>query len=342
MGDERDASSILRMAGLATPMALRVAVTLGLPDRLLGDGASVADLAAELGLAEVALGLLLGHLATLDIVEPTATGYRTSEYGAQLRAEAGNGLTDLLDLNAAGGRAELAFVELAHSVTTGDAAYPRRYGQDFWADLAEQPRLRESFDRQMNHRIRGQLPQIVAGFDWSRFATIVDVGGGAGSILAAILAAHPRVHGNLVDLEPTATQASATFGAHALDDRARVTAGSFFDPLPAGADAYLLVDILHDWDDEHAHRILRRCAEAARPAGRVLVVEAVGGRRATSDMDLAMLVIFGGRERGVDEFRALASACGLVLDTVADLTRERCLLEFRPAAWDKDSVVAPG
>jgi len=326
---ESDADKIRRMAGLATPMALRVAVTLGLPDRLLGAGASVDELATELDVAPVALELLLGHLATLEIVEPTDTGYRTSTFGANLGVEAGNGLDNLLRLDAAGGRAELAFVELAHSVDTGRAAYPRRYGQDFWADLAESPRLRETFDRQMAHRFQEEIPRIVAGFDWSRFATVVDVGGGRGDLLAAILAAHPRVHGHLVDLEPTAAAARDTFGAHSLDERTRVTAGSFFDPLPAGADAYLLVDILHDWDDEQAHRILSRCVEAARPAGRVLVIEPIGGMRAQSEFNLAMLVIFGGRERRIDEFRALASPHGLVLDEVTDLTDQRCLLEFR-------------
>ncbi|WP_272941729.1 methyltransferase [Saccharopolyspora spinosa] len=198
--------------------------------------------------------------------------------------------------------------------------------------LARYPRLRESFDQQMTHRFREQIPQIVGGYDWDRFATIVDVGGGHGSLLAAILAAHPRVRGHLVDLEPTATEAGRTFCAHHVEDRAQVTAGSFFDPLPEGAQAYLLCDVLHDWGDEHANRILGRCVEAVRPTGRVLVIEPVGGRRAETEFDLAMLVIFGGRERRVDEFRTLASAHGLVLDTVTDLTDQRCLLEFRLAA----------
>lgn len=334
MGHDNDdpAATLRGMAGLATPMALRVAVTLGLPDRLHGADATADRLAAELDVSPVALELLLGHLTTLGVVERTAGGYRTTEYGAHLRADAGGGFTDiLLRLDSAAGRAELAFVELAHSITTGQAAYPRRYGQDFWADLAEHPHLRESFDRQMALRFGEQVPRLVADVDWSRFTTVVDVGGGRGALLAAILAAHPGVRGHLVDLEPTATAAGHTFHGRGLDDRTEVTAGSFFDPLPAGADAYLLVDILHDWDDEHAHRILDRCVEAVRRDGRVLVVEPVGGRRATTDMDLSMLVIFGGRERRVDEFRALAAPHGLVLDTVTDLTDQRCLLEFRLA-----------
>jgi hypothetical protein len=326
---DTETDTIRRMAGLATPMALRVAVTLGLPDRLHGESATTDQLAVELDLSPVALDLLLAHLTTLGVLERTPTGYRTTEFGANLRVDAGNGLTNtLLNLNTAGGRAELAFVELAHSIATGQAAYAQRYGQDFWADLAEHPHLRASFDRQMTQRFREEIPQIVTGFDWSRFTTVVDVGGGQGTLLAAILTAHPTMRGNLVDLEPTAADAGRTFTAHDLGDRAEVTARSFFDPLPAGADAYLLCDILHDWDDEHAHRILARCAEAAHPTGRVLVIEPVGGLRANTEMDLAMLVLYGGRERRTDEFRTLAAAHGLVLDTVTTVTGQRCLHEF--------------
>ena len=262
---QTEIDSIRRMAGLATPMTLRVAVTLGLPDRLLGNGASPEQLAAELDVSSVALDRLIGHLVTLGVAERTSDGYRTTAYGANLCADADNGLTDLLHLDAAGGRAELAFVELAHSVITGQAAYTHRYGQDFWTDLAQHPHLRESFDRQMKWRFREQIPQIVTGVEWARFATVVDVGGGTGDLLAAILAAHPGMRGQLVDLDPTATEAARTFTAHGLDDRAQALVGSFFEPLPSGADAYLLCDILHDWDDEHAHTILARCVEAAHP-----------------------------------------------------------------------------
>jgi SAM-dependent methyltransferase len=320
-------AAIRNMAGLGTPMALRVAVTLGLPDRMR-HGATLDQLATDLNASPVALDLLLNHLVTLGIIERTETGYRTTEFGAALYTDADNGLTNFLHLDLAGGRAELAFVELLHSIGTGTGGYAQRYGQDFWADLAEHPRLRASFDKQMTDRFRDQVPGIVAGFDWSRFPAIVDVGGGHGTLLAAILVAHQAVRGNLVDLDPTATEAMRTFRAHQVDDRVTVTPRSFFDPLPEGADGYLLCDILHDWDDEHAHRILARCVEALPSNGRILVVEPVGGRRASTEFDLAMLVIFGGRERRVDEFKALGAAHGLTLDTVLDLTDERCLLEF--------------
>jgi hypothetical protein len=317
------------MAGLATPMTLRVAVTLGLPDRLLGNGASPEQLAAELNVSSTALDRLISHLVTLGVAERTSDGYRTTTYGANLCADAGNGLTDLLHLDAAGGRAELAFVELAHSVITGQAAYPHRYAQDFWADLSQHPHLRQSFDRQMTQRFREQIPQIVAGVEWTRFPTLVDVGGGHGALLAAILAAHPGMRGQLVELDPTATEAARAFTVHGLDDRAHALVGSFFEPLPSGADAYLLCDILHNWDDEHAHTILTRCVEAAHPASRVLIIEAVVGQHAASEFDLAMLVIFGGRERSIDDFRDLTARHGLTLASVTELTSQRCLLEFR-------------
>ncbi len=150
-------------------------------------------------------------------------------------------------------------------------------------------------------------------------------------MLAAILETTPHLRAHLVDLEPTASEARTTFAGRGLADRVEVRGGSFFDPLPAKADAYLLVDILHNWDDENARRILTRCAEAAGRSARILAIEAVSGIHASTEMDLVMLVHFGGRERRVEEFRALASSAGLVLASAAPLTSQRGLLEFRVA-----------
>ncbi|MEV6768824.1 methyltransferase [Nocardia sp. NPDC051030] len=323
-------AAIRAMAGLATPMTLRVAVTLGLPDRLRGDGTTLEHLATELELSPTALELLLNHLVTLQIIEHTPDGYRTTDFGATLCTDADNGLTNFLHLEMAGGRAELAFADLLHSITTGQAAYPRHYGQDFWADLTQHPHLRESFNHQMTHRFRDQIPQIITNYDWSRFSTIVDVGGGHGTLLAAILAAHPQTHGHLIDLAPTATQAHHTFTAHQVESRAQITPQSFFDPLPKGADAYLLCDILHDWPDPQAHQILTRCTEAAHPTTRILIIEPIGGRHAATEFDLAMLTIFGSRERPLKAFQSLTAPHGLTLESITDLTPQRALLEFRP------------
>lgn len=329
VGNDDDVKLLRQMSGLVTPMALRVAVTLGLPDRLREHPATTHDLALDLRVDPLGLDLLLAHLTTLGVVERTDTGYRTTEFGAHLSADAGNGLHNLLHHDTAAGRADLAFVDLIHSVRTGEPAYPLRYGQDFWTDLAEQPHLREAFDRQMNNRMRGWIPQVVANVDWSRFGTVVDVGGGHGGLLAAILDANPGMRGHVVDLEETAAGARVLLRERGLDDRAEVTGSSFFDPLPAGGDAYLLFDILHDWDDEHAHRILARCVEVTPQDGRVLVIESLGGVGGGTEFDLVMLVHFGGRDRKLADFEELASAHGLVLAGVTEVTSGRSLLEFR-------------
>lgn len=321
---DTDVQRLRQMSGLVTPMALRVAVTLGLPDRLREHPATAHELAPELKVDPLALDLLLAHLVTLGVAEPTDAGYRTTAFGALLCVDADNNLNNLLHQDSAAGRADLAFIDLIHSVRTGEAAYPVRYGQDFWTDLAEQRHLRDAFDRQMTERMRDWVPQVVRNYDWSRFGTLVDVGGGHGSLLAAILKANPAMRGHLVDLEDTAEGARAVLGLYDLGDRTEVTGGSFFDPLPAGADAYLLFDILHDWDDEQAHRILARCVEAA-PDGRVLVVESLGE---STEFDLVMLVHFGGRDRGLHDFERLAAAHGLRLASVTQVTPARSLLEF--------------
>ncbi|MCO1577928.1 methyltransferase [Crossiella sp. SN42] len=317
--------SIMALADLATPMAIRVAATLGLVERAGAAGASVERLAAETGTSAPALRRLLDHLVAVGVFAVESGCYRPTELGAQM--EPGRFKT-LLDINCAGGRAELAFVELLETVRDGTPAYEKRYGRGFWADLDAHPELRTSFDAQMNWRFRVQVGQIAERFDWGRFGEIVDVGGGNGYVLAEILRAHPGVRGRLVDLAPTAAAAAERFVAAGLEDRASAVAGSFFDPLPTGADAYVLSDILHDWDDERARRILRRCREAAGDDGTVVVIEPVWSDGTGTRMSLFMLMCFGGKERTVVELVELAAGCGLELRQSGPIADGRMVLEF--------------
>ncbi|OHU26239.1 methyltransferase [Mycobacteroides chelonae] len=328
MGDDRVLVQSLRdMASLATPMALRVAATLRLADHIGEIGSTAEDLTERTATSAPALLRVLAHLVTIDILTLVEGTYRLTELGRQLLSGADNELLLELDIDSAVGRGELAFVELAHAVRTGEAAYPQRYGRDFWSDLAEVPALRKSFDAKMARRFRAILSQLAGRYDWGRFDTIVDVGGGQGAVLGAILRAHPSMQGQLVDLPATAARAAEEFAAAGLDERVSVVAGSFFDPLPAGADAYLLSDILHDWDDAHAHAILARCADAAGRSGTILIVESVHGLGAHTGIDLTMLVLFGGRDRTLDEFTTLLDAHGLRLKSVVDIADHRTLLE---------------
>jgi hypothetical protein len=158
----------------------------------------------------------------------------------------------------------------------------------------------------MNRRFATYAPQIARRFDWSRFSRVVDVGGGDGTLLTEILLANPGLHGHVVDLPATAVAATRRFAEAGLGDRATATAGSFFDPLPAGADAYVLSDILHNWGDEGARAILAGCAEAAEPDGVVLVIEIMRSPPGPhTAFELSMAVFFGGRERTPAEVAAL-------------------------------------
>lgn len=321
------------MAGLATPMAIRVAATLSLVERAGTAGATSEHLASETGTSAPALRRLLDHLVTIGVfeLEVASSRYRPTDLGAQLSEDAPEGIKPLLDINRAGGRAELAFVDLLRTITTGAAAYPHRYGREFWADLDAEPELRRSFDAQMNWRFRVQAAQIAQRFDWDRFAEILDVGGGDGTVLAAILLAHPNCRGQVLDLAPTAGAATDRFSAAGLADRAGTIAASFFDPLPEGRDAYLLCDILHNWDDDHARAVLTECRDAATPNGTVVVIEAIRGQGADTAMDLFMLMCFGGQERTVDELTTLAAASGLTLERCGPVAEGRTALEFTVA-----------
>ena len=171
---------------------------------------------------------------------------------------------------------------------------------------------------------------LVDPSDWSSIRTVVDVGGGAGALLAEILRAHPDVRGTLVDLPRPAARSAETFEAAGVADRVTVVAQSFFDPLPAGADLYILKSVLGDWPDREATAILRRCADAARPAGRVVAfTKSTPGEEASPE--LLMMVLVGGRDRTFEEFRELAREAGLEVTAAGRQASGHGIVECRPA-----------
>lgn len=169
---------------------------------------------------------------------------------------------------------------------------------------------------------RRSTAALLAACDFGRFESVIDVGGGNGALIAAVLAAHPTVRGVLFD-QPHVVSAAAPLLARAgVADRCRTVGGSLFDSVPEGGDAYLLRAVIHDWDDEHAVRILARVKSALREGGRMLLVERViappGEGRDAKFSDLNMLVGPGGRERTEAEFTRLLEAAGLRLERVLD------------------------
>jgi SAM-dependent methyltransferase len=213
-------------------------------------------------------------------------------------------------------------------VATGEAVFPREFGLSHWEYLAKNPAALETFTRAMAGSAAVRFAALDR-VDWKGARHVVDVGGGNGTLLAAILSAHAGVRGTLVELAGPAAAAAKTLAE--FGDRIEIVAGSFFEPLPAGADAYVLSGILLDWDDAQALAILRRCAEAAAPSGRVLVIEeGILGGGGHTEMNLRMLAFNGGRERTLADFEPLAAAAGLRLGETHRVTRYRTVLELFP------------
>jgi hypothetical protein len=307
------AAGLWAIADLVTPMAVRVAATLRIADHITRGRRTAPELAEATGADTDALGRVLRHLATKGVLAADESGrYQLAALGDALLDDHPAGLRAMLDLDSAIGRAELSFVQLLHTVRTGAPAFPAQFGRSFWDDLAADPTRSASFDAQMGAAVAAWAPDIVAAYDWGSLGHLVDVGGGNGTLLAALLREYPGLRGTVLDLPGAAEAARRALAAAGLADRGDAVAGSFFDPLPPGAGGYLLCAVLHNWDDAAARAILRRCAEAAGKHGRVFVVEKlVTDTDPRTEMDLRGLAYFGGRELGIAELTALAAAAGL-------------------------------
>ena len=207
-----------------------------------------------------------------------------------------------------------AWSALLHSVQTGENAFRHVHGIDSWTFRARHPELSASFDRAMTDVSRQLSAAILAAYDFGRFGHVVDVGGGNGAFLAAILAKHPAMYGVLFDQPHVVSGAAPVLAATGVADRCQVVGGSFFEAVPTGGDAYLLKAILHDWEDEPCVQILRTCRQAMAEGTSLLVVERELGRPNQDPdakfSDLNMLVGPMGQERTPDEYAALFAEAG--------------------------------
>lgn len=333
----REASAWQMLASvidLVTPLAVRAAAGLALADLMVDGPVPVAELAERSGTHRDALERLLRHLAAHGVfAEPEPGVFGLNEAAELLRSDHPAGMRTALDLEGFGGRMDLVFTGVLHTLRTGEPAWEKVFGAPYWRYLAENPEMSASFDAMMSVDA-GFVAQAVASYDWSGARHVVDVGGGAGTLLAAILDAHPHLRGTLVDLPDTVRRGRELLSERGLSERAEVVGQSFFDPLPTGGDVYVLSSVVHDWGDAEAVAILRRCAEAAGADGRVVVLEqhsAEDGDPAQfAEMNLRMLVIAGGRERRLEEYRALAIEAGLAVTDVRTTQLGQVRLECVP------------
>jgi predicted nicotinamide N-methyase len=318
-GRQGSQNGLEALGNLVTPFAIRVAATLRLAD-LVGEGVTDVDaLARRCGADPGALRRLLVHLACHEVfVEQPDGRFGVGPLGAQLRSDHPMSMRTLLDLESFSGRADLSCAGMLASVRTGQPSYPEQFGAPYWQDLAGSPAMVDSFEAALDTIVTFSARSLLRGYDWSAVRRVVDVGGGSGAPLIRLLHKHPHLQATLVDLPQMVERAERNFAAAGLADRTTVVAGSYFDPLPPGADAYLLSEVVDQEPEPDALAILRRCAEAAGGTGRVMVLQTPvtrSNRAIMTALDLRMLTSVGGRERSVAEYRELFSRAGLELES---------------------------
>jgi len=316
--------------GAVAVQAVHVAAKLSVADHLADGPKTIAQLATATQADRVSLGRLLRALSSLGIfAEDGPDRFRQTPMSDALRRDHPQSIRRWAMMLGARFVWEPC-MELHETIRTGRPAFELAYRAPFFAYLAEHPDDAAVFNAAMSS-LPTYIAALVEAYDFSAFEHIVDVGGGHGAKLFAILAANPRVRGTLYDL-PSVVEGAPAAQRNAVGDRCEIVGGDFFDSVPAGADGYLLSGIIHDWNDEAALRILRNCRRAIRPDGRLLLVETVltpSSDPSSALMDVLMMILTGGRERTEEEFRALLREAGFSLRRVV-ATPGASILEARP------------
>ena len=312
--------ALLRMmTGYWISKALNVAAELGVAD-LLRDGPRSSDeLAGACGAHPAALYRLLRALAGVGVfTELDGRRFALTPLAELLRSDVPGSMRALARMY--GSEQYRAWDGLLESVRTGEPAFDRTFGASYFDYLGRNPDAGAVFNEAMTGWTTQVADAVVEAYDFTGVNTVVDVGGGHGLLLATILRAHPSMRGALFDLPHVVAGAGPLLEAAGVADRCVTVGGDFFASVPEGGDAYLLAQILHDWDDERCRPILENCRRAMRPDGRVLVVEQVlppaNEPSLGKWLDLHMLVLLTGRERTEAEYGALLEAAELELTRV--------------------------
>ena len=305
------------ISGCFVSQAISVAATLGIADLLNAGPQSPTELAQQTGTHAPSLYRLLRALAGVGIfIEDEEGRFALTPLAALLRQN----VPSSLHAPAAMIRSKLQWPtlgDLLYSVQTGECAFEHIFGIGLWEYTQQDEQENTIFHAAMSSFSTTEVDAIRNAYNFSSFSTLVDIAGGHGKLLAAILQAYPTLQGILFDLPHVAQQAEELLGEAGVAQRSQALGGDMFVSIPAGCDAYIMKTVIHDWDDEQAITLLKNCHQAMPSHARLLlvtrVIEPANIPDAGKFMDLNMLITLGGRERTATEFTALLDAAGLVL-----------------------------
>ncbi|MCO1580360.1 acetylserotonin O-methyltransferase [Crossiella sp. SN42] len=329
------------LGGKMVAAALCVLARIGVADELAHGPLPVAELARRTGCHPPTLYRFLRATASVGVFAETPGGdFALTPAAELLRSDVPGTLRYLAYLY---GETSVwnCFGSAIDTLRTGEPSGPALRGGKGWFEyMAGDPEYAEVFHLAMTG-VSERATAVAAAYDFDRFATVADIGGGQGRLLAAILNRNPGQRGILFDTASAIGGAEPVLSGYGVADRVERVVGDFFASVPPGADAYVLKAILHDWNDRDALRILRniRTALAGRPDGRVLIVEAVvpgdNDWHYSKLMDLAMAVSLGGQERDAGQWRSLLAEAGFELCAVTETAPPHCVIEARPVDQER-------
>jgi len=322
--------------GYIASSALQVAARLKIADLLAKGPRTAAALASATGANEDALYRIMRVLAMLGIFsESSNRTFALTPAGETLRTDVpwsthpmAIWLTDPFHFR--------VHADIMHSVQTGAPAGEKTVGMPVFEYFAKNPEESEVFNNAMTAFSGSVAPAVTEAYDFTGISTLVDVAGGHGEILMAILRQHPDMRGILFDIEHVLAGARPRIAAAGMESRVATTSGDFFKAVPSGGDAYIMKHIIHDWPDDRAVVILRNIhrALANQPNGRVILLESIIQTGDQLDfgklIDIEMLLLPGGRERTEAEFRRLFELAGFKLARVVPTRSPLSVLEARP------------
>jgi orsellinic acid C2-O-methyltransferase len=317
--------------------ALDLAARLGIADGLAAGPLPASELAAKTDTNAAALRRVLRLLASVGVFSEQDDGaFALTPLGELLRSDVPGSARASVMLFAGVGIQD-SWKELEYCVRTGLPAF-RKHSPDADAFSNMDPVQQKVFDDAMATFAPATAAALAAAYDFSRFGTVMDVGGGNGAILIGLLGANPKLGGIVFERPSAAEGARRKLAEVGLAERCQVKAGDFFESVPEGADAILLKHVIHDWNDEQATRILANCRRALTPGAKLLIAEGIYPPRIDTSLesrgaaanDVNMLVVAGGRQRSEQEFRALYDAAGLELTRIVPTLARVSLIEGVP------------